>query len=550
MRSDMYVRESKQKRANGSELVHIQLAESVWDPVKKRSVTKVIAGFGRADDPQTRERLKRLATSIMRHTDVDGLASIEGWEVLDSWPYGPLYVLESLWREVGLHDAFKRIANKRNISFDLERAVFAMVANRVCAPASKLYCFEQWLREDVRIANTHELELQHLYRAMDIVDEELDDIAETLYHHVANLLNLDVELIFYDTTSLHFETDEPDEEEGALRKRGHSKNGRGDAPQIVIGMAVTREGLPIRHWVFPGNTVDVTTVAKVKEDLRGWRLNRCVFVGDAGMISKANLKTLALGGGRYILGAPMRRGDAVSKQVLGRAGRYQRVDANLQVKEVWIGDGERRQRYVVCRNELEVRRQKAIRDKHVAHLTAELDAMADVESDAHNKRVCALIASRRYGKYLRKTKSGKPRLDKAAIRESARYDGKFVVTSNDETLTPADLALGYKQLLRVEDAWRTMKSGLDMRPVFHHAERRIRAHISLTVWSLLLQRVAEIRCDDTWRNIRDDLKRLKLSQLSTPNGEVWQVNKPKQNSRERLKKLGIRRPPLIVDAPR
>lgn len=542
----MYVRESRQKRADGSVLTHVQLAESVWDPVKKRSVTKIVAGLGRADDPSTLERLKRLASSILRHTEPEALAAKPDWKLLDAWPYGPLYALEKIWQEVGLQRAFRELTAEKRLSYDLERAVFTMVANRACAPASKLYCFEQWVREDVRIERTAALELQHLYRAMDVVEEALPRIEEELYHHLANLLNLDVELIFYDTTSLHFETDDPDEDGEKLRQRGHSKNGRGDAPQIVIGLAVTRDGYPIRHWVFPGNTVDVSTVGKVKEDLRGWRLSRCVFVGDAGMVSKENLRKLSLGGGRYILGMPIRRGDTVSDEVIGRAGRYRKVADNLDVKEVVLGDGERRKRYVVCRNGYEAERQKKRRDKHLARLKAELASLGDLGDKAHNKRVCDLVSSRRYGRYLRQTRGGKPKLDKGAIKAEARYDGKFVVTSNDDTLTAEDIALGYKQLLRVEDAWRTMKSGLRMRPVYHYTPKRIRAHIALTVWSLLLQRVAESRCEDTWRNVRDDLKQIKLARLSTPDGDVWQVTAPRRAAAERLKKLGFDNPPLVV----
>jgi transposase len=542
----MYVRETRQKRADGSVLTHLQLVRSVWDPAKKRSITKVLAGFGRAEDPATLTRLRRLAASIQRHTDPEALVVQPGWKLVDAWPHGPLYVLEALWRELGLRDAFRRIRAGRKLGYDLERAVFAMVANRACAPASKLYCFEQWLREDVRLAGAAQLELQHLYRAMDVVEQRLDAIEESLFNRLANLLNLDVELVFYDTTSLHFETDEEDEGEAPLRKRGHSKNKRGDLPQVVIGLAVTRDGFPIRHWVFPGNTVDVTTVARVKEDLRGWKLSRCVFVGDAGMVSKDNLRTLALGGGRYIVGMPMRRGDRISDEVIGRAGRYREVASNLAVKEVVLGEGERRQRYVVCRNQDEAERQRRHREKLVRTLEAELASLADLGADAHSARVCQLVASRRYGRYLRQTRGGKPKLNKKALREAERYDGKFVITSNDDSLTGADLALGYKQLLRVENAWRTMKSGLRMRPVHHYAPRRIRAHIALTVWALLLQRVAEVRCEDTWRNIRDDLRQIKLARLSTPDGDVWQVTDPRPAAQKRLRKLGLKNPPVVV----
>jgi len=160
-------------------------------------------------------------------------------------------------------------------------------------PYSKLYCWEQWVRDDVFLPDAADLELHHLYLGMDFLEENKVAVEEAVYFKMADLMNADVDLIFYDTTSLHFEVDEEDEahlkrrgrDYVPLRKRGHSKNGRGDAPQIVIGLAVTRDGLPVRSWVFSGETNDVTTVEKVKADLAGWRLGRCVFVGDAGMNS-------------------------------------------------------------------------------------------------------------------------------------------------------------------------------------------------------------------------------------------------------------------------
>jgi transposase len=230
-----------------------------------------------------------------------------------------------------------------------------------------------------------------------------------------------VELIFYDTTSLHVEIDDEDHGvgdedllEGSLaagaktyqapRQRGLSKNGRGDAPQIVVGLAVTRDGLPVRHWVFPGNTVDVSIVAQVKDDLRGWQLSRCVFVGDAGMVSQEHLPKLGESGGPYILCMPMHRDDEVTREVLQRPGRYQRVADNLRVKEVIVGEGEHRRRYVVCHNPQEEKRQRAHRQQILRELEAELASLHEVHDEGHTKRVCQLRASRRYRRYLRLTR--------------------------------------------------------------------------------------------------------------------------------------------------
>jgi transposase len=370
---------------------------------------------------------------------------------------------------------------------------------------------------------------------------------------VSDLLNLEVDLIFYDTTSLHFETDEEDgataehQDSVPLRRRGYAKNGRSDAPQLVVGLAVTRDGLPVRHWVFSGNTVDVTTVEQVKADLRGWQFGRCVFVGDAGMVSGDNLKRLSLGGGRYIVGMPATKGGEVATAVLTRRGRYSPVADNLRVKEVLVGDGERRRRYVVCHNPEEEARQRGHRERVLRELEAELASLADVAGEAHTKRMCGLRSSHRYGRYLRMLKDGSLRIDRTAVQRAAQLDGKFVVHSNDDTLSAEDLALGYKQLLRVEQAWRTLKSGLKLRPVYHWTPDRIQAHIALTVLALLLERVIENACGDTWRNIRDSLDQIKIAQLLSPHGTVWQVTEPGPKARNVLKSLKIESPPPVID---
>ena len=560
----MYLRETRQKRADGSVVTHLQLAESVWNPPKKRSEVRIVYNCGRADDPQSIERLRQLARSILKRCAPEEIVEqAPQWRLLEAWPFGALYVLEAIWQRLGIAEVIAQQLASRTVDFAVERALFAMVANRACAPSSKLYCYEQWLREDVRIEGTDTLALHHLYRAMDVLEAHKDAIEQAVYFRLADLLSLDVELIFYDTTSLHFEIDEVDwgvgdEDlvEGSLaagsktypapRKRGLSKNGRGDAPQIVVGLAVTRDGLPVRHWVFPGNTVDVRTVTQVKDDLRGWQLSRCVFVGDAGMVSQDNLKQLSESGGKYILCMPMRRGDEVTREVLQRPGRYQRVADNLRVKEVIVGDGERRRRYVVCHNPQEETRQRAHRKQILRELEAELASLKEVRGEGHTKRVCELRASHRYGRYLRLTKGGLLRIDAAKQRAEERLDGKFVVQSNDDSLTPADLALGYKQLQRVEEAWRTLKSGLRLRPVFHWAPHRIHAHVALSVLALLLERVIEQACGDTWRNIRDDLEQIKLAQLLSPHGEIWQVTEPLSETANRLKCLGIKNPPPVL----
>lgn len=561
----MYLRESRQKRADGTLITHLQLVESIWNPAKQRSEIRIVFNCGRAEDPVVSERLKRLAKSILRRCAPEEIvAQDSGWQLVDAWPYGDIYVLEALWARLGIGEIIEEQAQARRLGFAVERALFAMVANRACAASSKLYCCEQWLREDTRIAGAETLKLQHLYRAMDFLEANKNAIERAIYFRVADLLNLDVEVIFYDTTSLHFEVDEEDHGVGAEdevkgskaaggkryaapRKRGKAKNGRDDVPQIVVGLAVTRDGFPVRHWVFPGNTVDVTTVEKVKADLKDWQLTRCLFVGDAGMVSAANLKTLSRGGGKYLVCVPIRRGDEVTHEVVSHPGRFKKAAENLEVKEVVLGDGARRRRYVLCYNPHEAERQLAHRAEVIAELEAELASLKQTAEGDHSKRVCGLRASARYGRYLKLAAQGKLAIDTAKVKDEERFDGKFVVISNDDSLTAEDMALGYKQLQRVEQAWHTLKSGLKLRPVFHWAPHRIHAHVALTVLALLLERTAEHACGDTWRNIRDDLKHVKLAQLLSPNGTVWQVTDPTPAAAKRLKALQLKPPAPILD---
>jgi hypothetical protein len=549
----MYLRITKRRNKDGTEVRYYQLAENEWNAGRGHAVAKVIYNFGRADEIDP-DDLRRLASSILRVVG-DGSVAGDGVTIRDAWPYGVVWVVEQIWKQLGVEGILRQHAgNHKPTTVDhFVRAIFAMVANRTHVPYSKLHCWEQWVRDDVFLPDGSELELHHLYLGMDFLEQHKAQVEEAVYFKMADLMNADVDLIFYDTTSLHFEVDEEDEahlrpwwgqDYAPLRKRGHSKNGRGDAPQIVIGLAVTRDGLPVRSWVFSGETNDVTTIEKIKADLRGWRLGRCVFVGDAGMNSEDNRRTLALGNGKYILASKMRANDEVTKDVLARPGRYHDVRDNLQVKEVIVGDGERRRRYVVCHNPAEETRQREHREKLVAQLEAELVSMQH-STAGHSKKACALITSSRYGKYVRQTKGGLLRVDRTAVKEAARYDGKWVVTSNDDTLTAEDLALGYKQLLRVEQCWHQLKSGLRMRPVFHYRPWRIQAHVTIAVLTLLVERIAEIRTGDTWRNIADQLDRIKVVEYEHNGARIRQTSELDRDLTALLTKLGVPLPPKL-----
>jgi transposase len=555
----MYLRTTRRKNADGSTVEYHQLAENVWDAEKGCAVAKVVYNFGRADQLDA-VAMRRLARSILRVLPGEVAVTAEpGVAVLDSWPYGTVHVVQSIWHELGIDGVIGELQAKHGERRQpFERALFAMVANRTSKPCSKLYCRQQWLPEEVFLPGKEKLELQHLYRAMDFLEAHKAHVEREVFFHMADLMNADVDVIFYDTTSLHFEIDEEDsaprlgnklagrQKYEALRKRGHSKNGRSDVPQLVVGLAVTRDGLPVRSWVFPGNTVDVTTVEKVKQDLRGWRLGRCVFVGDAGMNSEENRRTLALGAGKYILAARMRAGDEVTKEVVTRGGRYQIVGDNLRIKAVLVGDGTRQRRYVVCFNPVEAERQRQHRQMVLEELAAELKTLRKPgRGEGHSKRTCELLSTPRFARYLRQAPWGGLKIDLSAVRREKKLDGKWVITSNDDTLSAEDLALGYKQLMRVEQCWHTVKGGLRTRPIFHWTPHRICAHVSLCVLALLVERIAEIRAKDTWRNIRDQLETIKVIEYERGGVHVQQTTEIRPAVAALLARLKIELPPKI-----
>jgi len=208
-----------------------------------------------------------------------------------------------------------------------------------------------------------------------------------------------------------------------------------------------------------------------------------------------------------------------------------------------LGTGERKRRYVVCYNPLEAERQRKHRGEVLSELEAELTTL-----QGHPKRACKLLSSRRYGPYLRQLKSGELRINQGAIREREKRDGRWVIQSNDEELSAEDLALAYKQLMRAEDAWKTMKSMLEIRPVMHRTPERIQAHVFLCVLALLLERVAEKACESTWSRIRHELRTIKVGQLLAPHGTVLQASVGSVEARNILRKLKIDPPPSILAA--
>lgn len=517
----MYLRTIQRRNKDGSVVRYLQLAHNERHPSSGNAVARVVHSFGR-EDQLDRDALSRLVRSISRFLSpeqaLEATADAE-LRFVGSRPMGGAWLLDGLWRRLGIDAAIREVAaGGRRDAVAVERLLFTLVAQRALAPGSKRAAVE-WAAHDVAVPGVDDVggDPQVFYRAMDFLLAADAQVQRAVFTAAANLLNLEVDLLFFDTTSTYFETEHDDE----LRRYGHSKDHRPDRPQAVIGMAVTREGIPVRVWTFPGNTADVALLDGVKADLRDWQLGRVVWVVDRGFASADNRRMLQRGGHHWIMGEKLRTGGD-NHAALARPGRYRSVTDSLQVKTVIVDAGTlAERRFIVCRNLDEARRDAARRDQALARLDTELAAVAGKRGDARLRAEGELLAHPTLRRYL--TRRGRRLvIDRAKVAAEARLDGKFLLSCSDDTLPADDIALGYKQLLEVERGWRDLKQVLELRPVYHRLDERIRAHVLLCWLALLLVRVAETSTGDTWRALRRDLQRMHLGEFAGPAGRVVQ----------------------------
>jgi len=570
----MYLRETRRRNRDGSEVAYLALAHNERDAETAMPKARIIHNFGRADLVD-RDGLARLVKSISRFLDpadaVAATATAGEVQVLDSRPMGTAWVADRLWERLGIGAQIMAVADRRRgpgrrvDPAVVERVIFAMVANRLSpTPLSKLAgC--SWVADRVFIDGLAEVSDDACYRAMDFFLTVLGELQEAVFFTVANLLNLEVDILFFDTSSTYWETEGADDAllddsdpdggsdevaravEGAWRTYGHSKDHRPDLPQVVIGMAVTREGIPVRVWTFPGNTSDQVLIRTVKDDLSDWKLNRVIWALDRGFTSAANRRYLQRGGGHYIVGEKLRGESAEAAVALSRQGRYHTVADNLRVKEVRVDDGAGRDRFVICHNPDAASRDKTVRDQIVARLEERIAGTDTLAARRRAELAGRLKTKPAFARFLRTTAGGLLRVDRAAVRADANFDGKFLLRTSDESLTAADIAQGYKGLYEAERGWRDLKSTIDLRPVYHRREDRIRAHVQLQWLALLLLRVAETSVGDTWRNIRDELERLHLVTLATSEGRVAQRSELTPGHRSILRALDLPEPPRFFD---
>lgn len=496
--------------------------------INGRVQQRVLARLGRLDELRASGEIDRLLASLGRFSEklavlgahAEGDALTVGTRII-----GPALIFERLWQDLGIDAVLAELADERRFGFSLERALFVSVLHRLFAPGSDRAA-QKW-KASYLIADADSLELHQLYRTMGWLGEPIieagaatasaqgapmmrtrkDLIEERLFYRRRDLFSA-LDIVFFDTTSIYFEGEGGE----SLGEYGHSKDHRPDLKQMVVGVVVDCEGRPIMSQMWPGNTADVKSLVPVVDRLRTYfKVGDICIVADRGMISAATIEQIKRRGWQYILGVRMRRFKEANEEVLARAGRYEEVNpksdeakapAPLKVKEVWVED----RRYIVCLNEDQATKDRHDREAIVASLNAALKA-GDKQ----------LIGNRGYRKYVKAT-GERFTLDEDKIKAEARFDGKWVLTTNTE-LSARELALKYKQLWLVEAIFRTAKSQLDTRPIFHKCDDTIRGHVFCSFLALLLrvelqERLARREWKLEWADIIHDLDRLQQIDLT------------------------------------
>jgi transposase len=463
----MFIRRSVAKNKDGSKRTYFQLADCVR--VNGNPRNRVICNLGRADDPETQEKMKKMAESLMKATDGFHLLNLsEELKAEYGKEFGPFLVFKRLFSELGFDTILRSNFKDLKTDFDVIEALFNMMLNRLTDPGSKR---QLTLWED-GVEGVKSFDLQQYYRALDYLIDCKDEIEKDVFCQMRDLFHTELDIVLFDTTSLVYYGDGNDEDEkpedAKLLERGFSKARRSDLKQVIVGVVMSKEGIPLCHEVWSGNTNDVKCFANVIETLKKkYGLSRIVLVGDRGMISKKNITSLKESGFEYILGFRMR---TISKEerskVLSQANLKKLRNHELQFKEVEYQG----QRLVVCYNPERAEKDKRHREREIEKLREKLKS---------TKSIKQLIGNPLARKFIKVDESKtKASLDEDKIKADELYDGIFVLTTNTK-LSAIQVVERYKDLWQIESAFRSLKSELEVGPIYHFKDRRIRAHIMI-----------------------------------------------------------------------
>jgi len=496
------------RKKDGSLRQYLQLVETYREGKKVKQ--RILLSLGRVDDLRTSGELDRMADALVRLSEREKIVDLaKELAATSNKVFGPVAVFRHLWKKLGMPKAIADAVQKETFfGYDVEAAVFRMVLGRLLNPKSKLMT-HRWA-ETIFWDDGEVVDLQHYYRALGVLARNVGRIEENHYFHGRDLFTPAPDLLFFDTTSVYFEGEGPT---GGLGQYYYSKDNRPDCKQMIVGVVLTRDGIPLAHHVFPGNTPDATAFSVVIEEMRNrFRIMRVILVGDRGMFNATIIRRIEELKMEYIAGVKMRTVVDVKEIVLADRGPFETVSPNLSVKNVVVGE----KRYVVCHNEEEAKRAKAVREAVVAELREKL-------SNGPKR----LIGNSAYRKYVAVEKEA-IRLDESKIASEAKYDGKYVLLTNT-ALSAKETALAYKALWQVERAFREIKSTFEIQPVYLSREDHVRGHVAICFLAFCLQTAFRKATRDvkeieghSFESLLQSLKELRMVEF-TAGGKSYRV---------------------------
>ena len=518
----MYVRTVKVPSSNGTVNEYLRVVEAYREDGKVKQ--RIIADLGR------RDMLSALLPNLRRI--LEGTPKIEGQgdsdvDILETFTWGPLLVARKLFEELGLWDLFDRVLGKRTSIPWADRA-FVLIASRLIHPSSE-HGLAGWLETDffcdregrrfvprwrqrgrVRV---HDQQLDSWYRTLDRLLEAKEDIETALYGRLRDLFSLKPDLVLYDITSTYFEGSGPT----GLARHGYSRDGKSRNPQVIVGVVMVG-GWPIVHHVWEGNRLDHSTVAEVIKELRErFEFARVVFVGDRGMVTEENLKQLLDGGHGYLVGVK-RRNNAQLARWLDAVDEAKWVDCPVGVSASEKSDpprtrvqevpssGKEGMRVFVLDSDERRQYEQSMRGRSMERVQEKLEKLrqrveAGKLTDAAKIGAAAqriMQAHHGYRYYRWRVDEGRFSFeeDPVHLEKEKRIEGKYLIATSEASLGALEAVRMYKELSEVERGFRCLKDVLEMRPIYHKSEKRVRAHIFVAALALLLTRVLERRLKD------------------------------------------------------
>lgn len=564
-----FIRTVKTRSSSGQVHEYVRIVEAYFEAGQRKQ--RVLANLGNL--VSLRKDIKQIVKGLLRVTGEEPLFFKEDLQNERVQEYGLVYVAQKLWGYLELGEAISKSLKAQKVQLDYERWIKMMVTNKLSDPTSKLGILE-WLKgvwwpdhgfapqlfnESLAPEEQEKLlkkEVMKFYRALDHLLKMKKPLEKHLYLRLRDLFSLKVDLVFYDVTSSYFEGQGP----ASLAKEGYSRDNEPGKKQVLIGLILCNS-LPIGHEVFEGNRVDKKTLkeilAKLKEE---FEIDRCILVGDRGLISKENLEELEKQDFESILALRKRRNREVKKVLKEGAPIYCRTSEQLEYREVKKEDGLR---YILCRNPEVAISQHRERQEDLAHLQAQLEQLK--EKVASQKRpalkrvirqVEEILAHRHGHRFFNYRLEGKGRAltyfrKEEALALEKELDGLYILRTREPELEAGEIIQAYRDLADVERAFRTMKSVLDLRPFFHRTEDRVRAHVFICVLAYLLEKLMEKALQRAQMPLSAEKALSSLKQVGVAVMKVGQesygyVSEPTYRQRQVLAALDIPLPSRVL----